>query len=92
MLEDLATKVIDEYLQPQIEDELMPTSAAPKEAAYQEPHPALSSTRELIHQVLAASQELRKTGSITDQLDSSLTNLFDSLSKPLVHENKFDLT
>ena len=25
-------------------------------------------------------------------LDSSLTNLFDSLNKPLVHENKFDLT
>lgn len=25
-------------------------------------------------------------------LDSSLTNLFDSLNKPLVHENRFDLT
>jgi hypothetical protein len=27
-----------------------------------------------------------------DQLDSSLTNLFDSLNRPLVHENRFDLT
>ena len=27
-----------------------------------------------------------------DQFDSSLTNLFDSLNRPLVHENKFDLT
>ena len=26
------------------------------------------------------------------QLDCSLTNLFDSLQKPLVHENRFDLT
>ena len=27
-----------------------------------------------------------------EQLDSSLTNLFDSLNRPLVHENRFDLT
>ena len=25
-------------------------------------------------------------------MDGSLTNLFDSLNKPLIHENKFDLT
>ena len=30
--------------------------------------------------------------SVKDQLDGSLTNLFDSLNRPLVHENKFDLT
>jgi hypothetical protein len=30
--------------------------------------------------------------SIKDQLDGSLTNLFDSLNRPLVHENRFDLT
>ena len=29
--------------------------------------------------------------SMKDQLDGSLTNLFDSLNRPL-HENKFDLT
>ena len=30
--------------------------------------------------------------SAKDQMDGSLTNLFDSLNKPLIHENKFDLT
>jgi hypothetical protein len=31
--------------------------------------------------------------SAKEQMDGSLTNLFDTLNKqPLVHENKFDLT
>ena len=30
--------------------------------------------------------------SMRDKLNESLTNLFDSLNRPLVHENRFDLT
>jgi hypothetical protein len=30
--------------------------------------------------------------SIKDNLDGSLTNLFDSMGGPLIHETRFDLT
>lgn len=37
-------------------------------------------------------QENEMLQSIKDQLDGSLTNLFDSMGGPLIHENRFDLT
>jgi hypothetical protein len=59
----------------------------------------MASSQELIlanvTSVRGHSKDASKVVSLKDQIDlfdSSLTNLFDSLNKPLVHENKFDLT